>query len=86
MRVSDAVEGKTIFASLFDIDSVLIKAKAAAKFVDKNMAVDFDYLMKTYGVETIEAKDENPFVDIPTEPKNFRPTDTYSILRGEDDQ
>ncbi|MEE1137986.1 MAG: pilus assembly protein TadG-related protein [Acutalibacteraceae bacterium] len=45
VRVSDAIEGKTIFASLFDIDSVLIKAKAAAKFVDKNMAVDFDYLM-----------------------------------------
>lgn len=45
VRVSDAIEGKTIFASLFDIDSVLIKAKAAAKFVDKNMAVDFDYLI-----------------------------------------
>lgn len=45
VRVSDAIEGKTIFASLFDVDSVLIKAKAAAKFVDKNMAVDFDYLM-----------------------------------------
>ena len=45
VRVSDAIEGKTIFASLFDIDSVLIKAKAAAKYVDKNMAVDFDYLM-----------------------------------------
>jgi len=45
VRVSDAVEGKTIFASLFDIDSVQIKAKAAAKFVDKNMAINFDYLM-----------------------------------------
>ncbi|MBR4859033.1 MAG: Tad domain-containing protein [Clostridia bacterium] len=45
VRVSDAIEGKTIFASLFEIDSVLIKAKAAAKYVDKNLAVDFDYLM-----------------------------------------
>ncbi len=45
VRVSDSVEGKTIFASLFDIDSVQIKAKAAAKFVDKNMAINFDYLM-----------------------------------------
>ena len=34
----------------------------------------------------IEAKDENPFVDIPTEPKNFRPTDTYSIFSEEDEQ
>lgn len=45
VRVSDSREGKTIFASLFDIDSVQIKANAAAKYVDKNMAVDFDYLM-----------------------------------------
>ncbi len=45
VRVSDSVEGKTIFASLFDIDSVKINAKAAARFVDKNMAINFDYLM-----------------------------------------
>ncbi len=45
VRVSDSREGKTIFASLFDIDSVQINAKAAAKYVDKKMAVDFDYLM-----------------------------------------
>jgi cell division transport system ATP-binding protein len=35
-------------------------------YYSDDTTVDFDYLMKTYGVETIEAKDENPFVDIPT--------------------
>lgn len=45
VRVSDSVEGKTVFAGLFKVDSVKIKAKAAAKYVDKNMALDFDYLM-----------------------------------------
>ncbi len=45
VRVSDSREGKTIFASLFDVNSVQINAKAAAKYVNKNMAVDFDYLM-----------------------------------------
>ncbi len=55
-------------------------------YYSDDTTVDFDYLMKTYGVETIEAKDENPFVDIPTEPKNFRPTDTYSIFSEEDEQ
>ena len=55
-------------------------------YYSDDTTVDFDYLMKTYGVETIEAKDENPFVDIPTEPKNFRPTETYSIFSEEDEQ
>ena len=45
VRVSDSREGKTVFASLFKVDSVQINAKAAAKYVDKNMAIDFDYLM-----------------------------------------
>ena len=45
VRVSDSREGKTIFASLFDVDSIQINAKAAAKFVNKNMAINFDYLM-----------------------------------------
>ncbi len=45
VRVSDTVEGKTVFASLFNVDSVIIKAKAAARYVDKNMGIDFDYLM-----------------------------------------
>lgn len=45
VRVSDTVEGKTVFASLFNVDSVKIKAKAAARYVNKNMGIDFDYLM-----------------------------------------
>ena len=45
IRVSDSVQSKTIFASLFNTDSVQINAKAAAKYVDKDVAVDFDYLM-----------------------------------------
>ncbi len=45
VRVSDSITGETIFASLFNVDSVQINAKAAAKYVDKNMAIDFDYLM-----------------------------------------
>ena len=55
-------------------------------YYSDDTTVDFDYLMKTYGVETIEARDENPFVDIPTEPKNFHPTDTYSIFGEGDEQ
>ncbi len=55
-------------------------------YYSDDTTVDFDYLMKTYGVETIEAKDENSFVDVPTEPKNFHPTDTYSIFSEEDEQ
>lgn len=45
VRVSDSRESKTIFASLFNVDSVQLNAKAAARFVDKKMAVNFDYLM-----------------------------------------
>lgn len=45
IRVSDSVQSKTIFASLFNVDSVQINAKAAARYVDKDMAIDFDYLM-----------------------------------------
>lgn len=45
VRVSDTRESKTIFASLFKVDSVQLNAKAAARFVDKKMAVNFDYLM-----------------------------------------
>ena len=55
-------------------------------YYSDDTTVDFDYLMKTYGVETIEAKDDNPFVDVPTEPRNYRPTDAYSIYREGDDQ
>lgn len=45
VRVSDSRTAKTVFASLFKTDSVQIKAKAAARYVDKNMAIDFEYLM-----------------------------------------
>ncbi len=45
VRVKDSVEGKTVFASLFKVDSVQINAKAAARYVDKNMAIDFEYLI-----------------------------------------
>lgn len=45
VRVSDSREGKTVFASLFKVDTVQINAKAAAKYVNKNMAINFDYLM-----------------------------------------
>ncbi len=45
VRVSDTREQKTVFASLFKVDSVMLNAKAAAKYVNKKMAVDFDYLM-----------------------------------------
>ena len=45
VRVSDSRKSKTIFASLFKVDSVQINAKASAQYVNKNMAIDFDYLM-----------------------------------------
>ena len=45
VRVSDSVKSKTVFASLFKVDSIQINAKAAAKYVNKNMAIDFEYLM-----------------------------------------
>ena len=45
VRVSDSRTAKTVFASLFNTDSVQINAKAAARYVDKNMAIDFEYLM-----------------------------------------
>lgn len=45
VRVSDSHDGKTVFATLFNVDSVKISAKAAAKFVDRKLSVNFDYLM-----------------------------------------
>ena len=45
VRVSDSRVGKTVFASLFNTDSVQINAKAAARYVSKHMAIDFEYLM-----------------------------------------
>ena len=55
-------------------------------YYSDDTTVDFDYLMKTYGVETVEVESENPFVDIPTEPANFHPTDSYSVFGGEDSE
>ncbi len=45
VRVSDSRKSKTVFASLFNVNSVQINAKAAARYVNKNMAIDFEYLM-----------------------------------------
>lgn len=45
VRVSDSRKSRTIFASLFNVNTVNINAKAAAKYVDKNMSIDFEYLM-----------------------------------------
>lgn len=57
-----------------------------SNYYSNDTTVDFDYLMKTYGVETIEAKDDNPYVDVPTEPKNFRPANSYTSVFGEEDE
>ncbi|MBR2876357.1 MAG: cell division ATP-binding protein FtsE [Clostridia bacterium] len=53
-------------------------------YYSDDTTVDFDYLMKTYGVETVES--DNPFVDIPTEPANYHPTESYSLYREEDSE
>lgn len=45
VRVSDTREMQTIFATLFKVESVQIYAKAAAKYVHKNVGVTLDYLM-----------------------------------------
>lgn len=45
IRVSDKYICKTLFATVFSEDSMTINAHAAAKYVDKNMSIDFDYLM-----------------------------------------
>lgn len=45
VRVSDTRDMQTIFATLFKVESVQIHAKAAAKYVYKNVGVNLDYLM-----------------------------------------
>lgn len=45
VRVSDTRDMQTIFATLFKVEKVQIHAKAAAKYVHKNVGVDLDYLM-----------------------------------------
>lgn len=56
-------------------------------YYNDETTVDFDYLMKTYGIETVESDDgQNPFVDVPTEPANYHPTDSYSIFNEEESE
>jgi len=45
IRVSDNYVCKTLFASVFDEDKMLIQSHAAAKYINKNLSIDFDYLM-----------------------------------------
>ena len=51
VRVRDTYECQTLFASLFSSDRMQINAHAAAKYIKKNMSIDFDYLM-FHGAET----------------------------------
>lgn len=45
VRVRKEYECKTLFATVFNSDEMVINAKAAAKYTDKKMSIDFDYLM-----------------------------------------
>lgn len=45
IRVRDTYDCKTLFAGLFNEDEMVIQAHAAAKYLNKNMSIDFDYLM-----------------------------------------
>ena len=45
IRVRDTYECKTLFAGLFDEKEMVMQAHAAAKYLNKNMSIDFDYLM-----------------------------------------
>lgn len=45
VRVRDTYTCKTLFASVFSEKNMTIEAHAAAKYLEKNMAIDFDYLM-----------------------------------------
>lgn len=45
IRVRDTFTCKTLFANVFSEESMTINALAAAKYVDKKMSIDFDYLM-----------------------------------------
>lgn len=45
VRVSDSYVCRTLFAAVFSEDEMVMNAHAAAKFIEKNMAIDFDYLM-----------------------------------------
>lgn len=45
VRVRDTYVCKTLFANVFSEDKMIINGLAAAKYVNKNMSIDFDYLM-----------------------------------------
>ena len=45
IRVRDTFECQTLFSGLFSGDKMRIEAHAAAKYLQKNMSIDFDYLM-----------------------------------------
>ena len=45
IRVRDTFECQTLFSSLFSRNKMNIEAHAAAKYIQKNMSIDFDYLM-----------------------------------------
>ncbi len=51
IRVRDSYECQTLFSGLFSRDKMNIEAHAAAKYIQKNMSIDFDYLM-FHGAET----------------------------------
>lgn len=45
IRVRDTFECQSLFSGLFSRDKLRIEAHAAAKYIQKNMSIDFDYLM-----------------------------------------
>ena len=51
IRVRDTFECQTLFSGLFSRDKMQIEAHAAAKYIQKNLSIDFDYLM-FHGSET----------------------------------
>lgn len=52
IRVSDNYTCQTLFASVFNEDKMNIQSHAAAKYLDKKMSIDFDYLM-FYGEDSM---------------------------------
>lgn len=51
IRVRDTFACQTLFSGLFSKDKMRIEAHAAAKYIQKNLSIDFDYLM-FHGSET----------------------------------
>ena len=52
IRVRDTYACQTLFSGFFAGDKMNIEAHAAAKYINKNMSIDFDYLM-FHGAETL---------------------------------